>query len=657
MDKKFSWQNLINPLYWVAFVIWLGKQARKNTYHGLFPGLITIPLGFAFSIAALITTKALVGDTYGLGWYAWLPACAVSGLVVEAFLWPFAYVIADKLGDLLGHVTGGIAKHVFPPIAKNIRHLPGSTSLWNKVDDGKEGKSSRKWFTTLLFSASALLSLLASGYLGYLFSVEAKAVLAGTVLGSGVIGAVLGNGWILAGFAGFVVARLVFQPLYDTLDKGEMSGLTVGVSALVAYAVTTLTAATLLGTVGIAAATFVAFAAWGFPLTLLFFNEGLVRFAEFVKPLAKKFYDAEGNDFRLFFHHTVNIIVAAGLAVGAYLVGTNLGWLNWITYGFTAITLFSSYLGVIYTIKHRGGNGIIGFLTSVGAGFATASLYGAHLGYFGWLGASIAGIIGAGAWGLVLAPALYRLAEISFGALFTTAGSGLNKANEAIHGQVKRLYKAVFEAAQEATFHDKTDFKPLFGQVSNLVFAVGVFAAGYAYGVPAATSTIGHWLALGGTSLLALISYLVGGKLAKRDGGEPLIALLCVGAALYVGGNAFTLIPWAWYLALPAAIAIGTIAGYALALFVIPPVYATVKFLVNAIPDSDSKGWKYWFAKALELLNDKVFAVVDLVIWGPLQKAVRAIAEFMAPKVVWITRTVRAITDKIDAMFNRKSAN
>ncbi len=47
MDKLLK---VINPVYWVAFLIFVGRQARKRTYRDLFPGLITIPLGFAFSI-------------------------------------------------------------------------------------------------------------------------------------------------------------------------------------------------------------------------------------------------------------------------------------------------------------------------------------------------------------------------------------------------------------------------------------------------------------------------------------------------------------------------------------------------------------------------------------------------------------------------------
>lgn len=652
MDK-FTWKMIVNPLYWVAFLLYIGKQARKRTYNGLFPGLITVPLGLAFSVAALITTKSLVGETLGVGWYGWLPAALISSWVVGSFLWPFAYSVADILGDLLSHVTKGLATGVFVPIANGIRHLPGSKLLWSKCDEG-EGK--RKWFTTLALGGAVAIGTLAAGYVGYLFTLLMKDLLAPTLVGSGIIGTIFGNGWILAGFAGFVVARLVWQPVYDTLEKGEVQGLSVLVSGVAAYFAATVLGTDLVTQLAYGAGAFVVTAAWGLPAVLIFFNEGLKKFALWIRPLVKAVYDADKNDFRLLFHHTVNVAVAAGLTYGAYVLGVKLDWANWLTYGFAGVTLVSTYLGVVHTLKHNGGNAIVGFLSSVAAGFAAYGVYGDHLGYLGWLGGVIAAVLGAAAWGLLVLPLLYRGLELTVGKVLTSAGGGLDKLHEGIYQQVKSLYKAVFEKAQDATFNDKTDFKPLFGQLSNVAFAAFVFWTSYAYGLPAIESSVGYWLSLTAAGLVTLTSYLVGGKLAKHDGGEPLIVLLCVGAALWVGGAAFSVLAWAWYWSLAASVVLGIIGGYALGLFIIPPAYTLVKTIVNAIPDKEKDGWKAGIAKLFAAIHNGAYTVVDTILLKPLSAAIERIAAIFAPIIVRVSRAYRAITARIDAIFNRKKS-
>lgn len=666
MDFKFSWRilDLVNPLYWLAFAWFLGRQARKRTYNGLFPGLFTIPLSLAFSVAAMITTKSFIGGDLGIGWYGWAPAAAFSGWFVGMFLWPFAYSIADILGDGLGHLTRALSENVLVPIANALRRLPLAGALWGTVDAAPEpGKRDRKWFTRFLEAATMVVGTLAAGYVGYLSTVWTKSFLSTSLVFDGwlgstaaVLGSVFGNGWIIAGFVGFVVARLAWQPLYDVLDKGKTQGLTVLWSGVAGYHTAVIFGGSLLAQIGIGAAAFAVTAAWVFPALLLFFNEGLRRFGEFIKPVVEQIYDADKDDLRLWFHHTVNILVAGGVAYGAYTLGATLAWSLYLTIPLVAVAVLTSYLGVVHILKHNGGNAIIGFLTSLAVGFFAYGVYGEHLGWLGWLGGIIAGVFAAAIWGLALLPGIYALLKVTVGTFFTKAGEGLDNTHKAIFENVKGVYQMVFKKAQDATFNDKTEFKPLFGQVSNVLLAVAVLAAGIVYGLPHAGAGFTYWLALFGAVLASFVSYLVGGKLAKRDGGEPLIALLCIGAALWSGAEVFGVLTWAWYWSLAASTGIAIVVGYGLGLFIIPPIYAILKTIVNALPDKAAGGWKHGIANLLYWLHRGIYEVVDKFVLSPFKGLVDEVARFFAPIIYAISVRWRALMERIDRMFNRKRA-
>jgi hypothetical protein len=262
-------------------------------------------------------------------------------------------------------------------------------------------------------------------------------------------------------------------------------------------------------------------------------------------------------------------------------------------------------------------------------------------------------VFAAAAWGLAILPLIYAFIGLFFDDK-STAGASLDKLHEKASAGVKKLYEKGFKRAQEATFNDKTEFKPLFGQVSNVLFAGAVFYFSYFLGLPHVDAGWTHWLALAGTVFVTATSYLVGGKLAKHDGGEPLIVLLCCGAGLYVGGNAFAMLPWAWYFALPTAAVLAIVAGYALGLFVIPPVYALIKVCVNAIPDkTDGKGWKAGIATVLKLIHTVIYDFVDKWVLRPLNAAVERIAKVLAPIISAVSRAYNDIMQRIDRIFGK----
>lgn len=676
MNFKFSWRvlDLVNPLYWLAFIWWLGQQARRKTYRGFWPGLVTWPLALAFSIAALITTKHFVGDVNGYSWVVWLPSSLFSAWVVEMFLWPFAFSVSDKVGELIGKVTGGIAEKVLPAVVNGLKNLPGASAAWSHAEDDKK----RKWFTGFVMGLSYVTGFLASAYIGGQTALFARDILSGvfasgwfattwlgeamagvpvlgfiaSVLDTGFFGALLGGGWILGGFVGFVAFRLVIQPVFDVMEKGKLPGVASVAGVLVAYFVHGLIGGPSVAALAAAVASFVVFTAWLFPLTLLFFNEGLKRFGEWIKPLLESVYDADESDWRKLFHHVVNIIVAVGLTAGAYILGSSMAWPLFVTAPFALLVLVVSYLTVVKAIEHSGGNAIVGVLSSLGVGLGTYFTYTTSVGLFGWLGGVFAAALGALVFGLLVFPAFYRLIQFVFSGITRGGGDSLEKAHKSIYETVKNLHKKVFEKAQKATFEDKTDFKPLFGQVANVLFSAGVFVTAYVYGVSAVESNIGWWCALAGAAIVSHLVYLTGGRLAGREGGEALIVLLSLGAAAYVGASAFIVLPWTWWLSLPTAVVLAIIAGYGVALYVLPPIYAVLKAVVNAIPDKEG-GWKKSIADMFEKMHKLFWTVFDTVVWTPLGKAVAAVAEFMAPIVAAINRRWRALMDRIDRIFNK----
>ncbi|HEY9788031.1 MAG TPA: hypothetical protein V6D17_21765, partial [Candidatus Obscuribacterales bacterium] len=300
-----------------------------------------------------------------------------------------------------------------------------------------------------------------------------------------------------------------------------------------------------------------------------------------------------------------------------------------------------------------GGNAIIGFLTSLAAALGSYNLYTAYVGFLGWLGGVIAAAFGALLCGLLVLPGLYRLLEIALAEVTAGAGKRVDDKHKAAFEWVKNFHKNTFERAQKETFEDKTDFKAFFGQIANILFAAAVFYAGWAYGVSQLTSTIAWWAALVGLGLLTLISYIIGGYWAKHDGGEPLIAMLSIGAALYVGANAFVVLPWTWWLALPTAIVLAILAGCLVGFYVLPPVYWILKKLVGFIPDTDG-GWKKSFSGVLESVHKTVYEAADRWIWSRFKRVVERIAKFMAPIIAAIDKRWRALMDRIDRIFNKK---
>ncbi len=131
MDKLLK---VINPVYWVAFLIFV-EQAGASVPTAALPGRSPFRSGFAFSILALIVTKDLVGNDLGFGWYAWLPAAlAASKSRGAEFIWPVAYSVADIVGDFVGHRPRSSPSGCIGPVVSTLRGLPIASAVWKHVE-------------------------------------------------------------------------------------------------------------------------------------------------------------------------------------------------------------------------------------------------------------------------------------------------------------------------------------------------------------------------------------------------------------------------------------------------------------------------------------------------------------------------------------------
>ncbi len=466
---------------------------------------------------------------------------------------------------------------------------------------------------------------------------------------------ILGNGWIIAGFAGVVAARLLWQPLYDTLNKTEVNGLTFIWSSIVGYYGAILLGSTLLTQVAIGVGIFAVNAAIAFPLVLLFFNEGLKKFGELIKPILDNVYDAEKGDFRLFFHHSINIIVSVVLAGGALPARRQArlerladGWFHRSDAGLRLPGRGQRAQAQWRQRHHR---------LPVVAGRRLRRLRPLRrisAGSAGWAVSSPA-CSAAAFWGLLILPGVYWLLEKTVGSWFKKAGEGLDSLHKAAFENVKSVYKVVFEKAQDATFPRQDGLRSRSsGRSPTSCSRRASSASGVDLRLPhTSTARLPTGWRLSLRCFATFTSYLVSGKLAKRDGGEPLIVLLCVGAASLCGGNAFSMLTRAWYWALPTAAVLATVAGYGLGLFIIPPVYAVIKTDRERHPRQDGwlEGWHrqllrghpHWRVRDHRPLHSQAFRRRDsggCVVPGSIISAV--------------SKAYRDLMAHVDRLFGRK---
>jgi hypothetical protein len=631
MKSKFG--SLLNPLNLILFVWWLGKTARDRAYDVLFPGILTIPLGILASLGAAGLTANSFGFS-GDNWFLPIWPALGSALFTGAFLFPWAYSIGKSLSELISIVTKGLAETLLPGLVGVLRYLPFSGSGWDHIDS-QENRSFNRVVS----------------FVGYASSFVATGIFAGSIglaIQAWIGTSFLGWGWIAAGFATSIIFAAIATFFWDAVEHGKLPGVAVILGAPVAFLVAQHFGGSLVNQLLIGAGSFLVFVAYGFIVVHLFFSEGLKRGIKAVRPLMDSVYDLEETDFRKLGHHFFSWVATAGLVYFASWLSGLMGWPQAAVIAASVVAFLVGYFGVIHTIRHSGGNQIVAFLVSAALGIWGGFFYlDAH-----WLISAFVAVVAGVVNFCVVFPGIYRIVQFFLSGITDGAGNALNGLHRWATDIVKKVHKNVFEKSWDLAFHDKSEFKGLSGQVSNLLFTGLVGYIGWYLG---AGSFDGLWAILGtaAAAVAVLLAYVAGGRAVKHNGAEPILVTISVVAALAILVTAFQALPWTWYFAAPAALALSVASGYFVALYILSPVYAGIRFVVLSV---GGPSWKEGLTNFLGGINEFVWKRFDSIVWSRLEASYKRLAAFLAPKLAAVIRTYEALKARMEALFGgRKS--
>lgn len=626
MKSKFG--SLLNL---VLFIWWLGKTSRDRAYHGLFPAILTIPLALLASLGAAGLTANSFGFS-GDNWFLPIWPALGSALLTGFFLFPWAYSVGKSLSELISTFTKGLSQTVLPGLVTVLGKLPFSGTGWEHISSNENRSFNR-----------------VVSFVGYASSFVATGIFAGSVglsIQAWIGTSFLGWGWIAAGFVTSIIFAAIATFFWDAVEEGKLPGVAVILGGAVAYVVAQHFGGSLLNQVLIAAGSFLVFVAYGFLLVHLFFSEVLKRGIKAVRPLMDSVYDAQETDFRNLAHHVFSWVATAVLVCFASWLSGLMGWPQVAVVAASLVAFLVGYFGVIHTIRHTGGTQIVAFLVSAALGIWGGFFYlDAH-----WLiSAFVAVVVGVVNFCVVFT-GLYRLVQTIFSGITNGAGSLLNRLHKWATELVKKAHKNVFEKSWDHAFHDKSEFKGLSGQVSNLLFTGLVGYLGYYLG---AGSFDGLWAILGTVAAVVavLLAYIVGGRAVKHNGAEPILVTVSVVAALAILVTSFQALPWAWYFAAPAALALSVAAGYFVGLYILSPVYAGIRFVVLFV---GGPGWKNGLTNFLGGINEFVWNGFDALIWKRIEASYQRLAAFLAPKLAAVIRAYDALKARMEALFGKK---
>lgn len=596
MENLSKPKGILEYLIWpFAFIWYLGVQARKKAYGGgIIDRLISYPVAFVMTAAASSTVARHVGWTNEHSFLVWLPAALFVAWVTEHFLWPFAYVMAANLSDLVAKVSSKLAKAACPGFIGLLKNLPGVAEQWDTIT-ADERKS---WFSKALTVLTYVVSILASAHLAWSVTEVAHGWLNITFLGLG---------WVIAGFVGVAAFAVVCRTLVDVIEEGKLPGIAMGTGLVGVYFLTTLVGVSVVTAVG-AVAGFVVYCAYVFPWANILLTERLQQLVEWVKPLMKQSYEAKEGDYRLLFHHAVNLVATVLLSVFAYQLSSSMHWPLAACLVATVVTAVLAYFGVIETVKNGGGNIIVGLLLS---GW-TAYEVGGSVTYFGWIGEIIVGVFAGTLVFTVVFPLLYAVLAELLQEAAAGLGERVDKFHKTVYEAVKKLHKKIFNKAWDETYSDRTNFSKFSGHILNVLFAVTVIGLLDVYVVQRFEGLM-YLLLLFTAGAAGAISYLVFGRLAEKDGAQPVAVGLSLAAGAYVGINASLALTWTWWVADLVSLGIGIVVAYLFALYVFAPVYWGLKLALSKIPGSDGfersvSGFLSGFHKiAWELFEDRIW--------------------------------------------------
>jgi hypothetical protein len=656
---------LLTPIVALYLVIRESANYLSERAYGGGWGIVNVLVGLAMSaLAAFATSSFALANQVSLLW--WGPGAVASFFLTLGIFWPLLYLglfkpiwqLGDKLLDLTGKVAKNVAAPIFSGLASLASKLPGAEQLWRNVLDEPPGDGSRsnRWVVEVL-SAVLAIATFAFGvfvaYSSYIYLLTSVT----TVLWHPLVNQAL------ASLLALTAATFVLGPLYQLQIEGKEGYLVAALSSSATWLTVSKTSL-LAGLTGVSfwAATalllVVAFA-YIVPGAISLISGKLIKniLRRWGDLLSQVYGDEPNKDFRKFYHHLLNIVIAVLSSGLAYYVALLINLPTALVGVVVAAALLYSYVESLReNLDTYAGNALIGILLSLVAGFVSFLA----LPLFGFAGAGLAG--GALAalcvgitfvYGLLVHPFAYLLTR----KLTAWASAPLGARLEAMHNSAARAYDRLGDAVHRIQYRAASDTSPyagLFGHVLSLV-VVGL-AAWTALPLALSYLSFGFWISLALVVFVAFNLLAICGRFFYYFG---------LGAFAYGGGLLTLLLSGHWVYAASggsvlATLLVAPVVGYLFISVFAPGFYLAVRPLANRLFTS-------WLAPLMSKLFALIWKIFD-AFWRQFfrvlvrvekvfNKIFSAIYKFIAP--IW--RSVYqaiygVVAPAISAVFNLASS-
>ncbi len=669
---KFLWV-LLTPVVAVYLVIReSANYLSERAYEGGW-GIVNFLVGLAMSaIAAFATSSFAQANQLSLLW--WGPGAVASFFLTLGIFWPLLFLGLFKplwqLGDKMLALTGKLAKNIAAPIFSGLASLagklPGAEKLWRNILDEPPGDTRRNRWVVEVLSAVLAIATFAFGvfvaYSSYTYLITAVT----TVLWHPLVNQAL------AGLLALTAATFVLGPLYQLQIEGKEGYLVAALSGSATWLTVSQTGL-LAGLSGVSfwAATALLLVV-GFvyvvPGAISLVSGNLIKsILRFWGELLGQVYGDEPNkDFRKFYHHLLNIVIAVLASGLAYYVALLINLPTALVGVVVVCALLYSYVESLReNLDTYAGNALIGILLSLVAGFVSfialppLTLVGAGLAG-GALAALCVGITFV--YGLLLHPFVYLLTR----KLTAWASAPLGTKLAAIHTSAALAYDRLRDAVRRMQYRaasDNSAYAGLFGH--GLSLAVVGLAAWTALPLAVSYLSFGFWISLALVAFVAFNLLAICGRFFFYFGlgafayGGGLLTLLLSGHWVYTASGGSIL----------ATLLVAPVLGYLFKSVFAPGFYLAIRSLTNRL----FTGWlaplmsklfaliwkifdAFWrqFFRVLvrvEKVCAKIYAAIYKVVAPILRSLYQAIYRVVAPAISAVFNLVSSVAKSIAATW------
>ncbi len=670
---KFLWV-LLTPV--VALYLVIRESADYLSERAYEEGACSFNalVGLAMSaIAAFATSSFAQANQVSLLW--WGPGAVASFYLTACIFWPLLYLGLFKplgqLGDKMLALTGKLAKNIAAPIFSGLASLasklPGAEQLWRNILDKPPGDGSQRnrWVVEVL-SAVLAIATFAFGvfvaYSSYTYLITAVT----TVLWHPLVNQAL------AGLLALTAAIYVLGPLYQLQIEGKEGYLVAALSGSATWLTVSKTG--LLA--GLSGLSFWAATALLLVIAFAYIVPGAISLASgnliksilrFWGELLGQVYGDEPNkDFRKFYHHLLNIVIAVLSSGLAYYVALLINLPTALVGVVVVCALLYSYVESLREdLENYEGNALIGILLSLVAGFVSfialphLTLVGAGLAD-GALAALCVGITFV--YGLLLHPFVYLLTR----KLTAWASAPLGTKLAATHTSAALAYDRLRDAVRRMQYRASSDnsaYAGLFGH--GLSLAVVGLAAWTALPLAVSYLSFGFWISLALVAFVAFNLLAICGRFFFYFGlgafayGGGLLTLLLSGHWVYTASGGSIL----------ATLLVAPVLGYLFKSVFAPGFYLAIRSLTNRL----FTGWlaplmsklfaliwkifdAFWrqFFRVLvrvEKVFAKIYAAIYKVVAPILRSLYQAIYRVVAPAISAVLNLASSVAKSIAATW------